>query len=205
MRLPATVTRRALASLFALSCSPPALRRAHAATQADRVDTTTGKLILNQPPTIDVRVAPPAVTSRCFLDVSIGGAPAERLEVELYGNIAPKAAENFRCLCTGEKGFGYAGSSFYKLVDGLALQGGDVSGNGEGKSIYGEPFEHDNVCGARLSNPPPQMLTFLSCSRYLVARTVCDHSQRGRHGVNGEQRRGRLVGHERQPLPHSAH
>ena len=141
------LARRAVASaLVALSCTPPAFlqpRAAQAATTADRVDTVTGKLVLNQPPTIDVRTAPPLVTSRCFLDVSIGGERAGRLDIELYGEVAPKAAENFRCLCTGEKGFGYAGSTFYKLVDGLALQGGDVLGKGEGKSIYGDPFVHD--------------------------------------------------------------
>jgi len=84
------------------------------------------------------------VTARCYLDVSIGGAPAERLDIELYGELAPMAAENFRCLCTGEKGFGYVGSSFYKVLQGLAVQGGDVDGNGLGRSIYGPSFVHDN-------------------------------------------------------------
>lgn len=129
----------ALVALSSTSWRPPAL-----AATADRVDTETGKLVLNSPPSINLREAPAIVTSRCFMDVSIGGSPVGRLEIELYGEIAPKAAENFRCLCTGERGFGYAGSSFYKLVDGLALQGGDVSGKGEGRSIYGEPFAHDN-------------------------------------------------------------
>lgn len=105
-----------------------------------------GKLVLTDETaaTIDVKVDAPKVTSRCYLDVSIGGEPARRLDIELYGEVAPKAAENFRCLCTGEKGFGYAGSSFYKILEGLAVQGGDVDGKGEGHSIYGEPFAHDN-------------------------------------------------------------
>ena len=163
MRLGAAASsRRAIASaLVALTCTSPPWRLAAHASTADRVDTATGKLVLNSPPTINVREDKPKVTSRCFLEVSIGGVPAGRLDIELYGEVAPKAAENFRALCTGEKGFGYAGSSFYKLVDGVALQGGDVSGKGEGKSIYGEPFAHDNYAiGAHppLDSTPPMRL-----------------------------------------------
>jgi cyclophilin family peptidyl-prolyl cis-trans isomerase len=107
------------------------------------VDPETGKLVLLNPPTINVRDSPPRVTSRCYLDVSIGGVTAGRLEVDLYGDVAPRAAENFRVLCTGEKGFGYAGTSFYKVLSGIALQGGDVNGDGLGRSSYGDTFPHD--------------------------------------------------------------
>ena len=113
-------------------------------TDALRAPVMRSQLVLNSPPTINLKETPPTVTARCFLDVSIGGAPAERLDIELYGELAPKAAENFRCLCTGEKGFGYVGSSFYKVLQGLAVQGGDIDGNGLGRSIYGPSFEHDN-------------------------------------------------------------
>lgn len=67
---------------------------------------------LANPPSIDIRKDDVKVTSRCFLDVSIGGAPAGRIVVDLFGEVAPRTAENFRQLCTGEKGFGYRGSSF---------------------------------------------------------------------------------------------
>ena len=113
------------------------------AVTAEKVDPVTGKLVLLNPPTIDVTAAPPKVTSKCFLDVSIGGSPVGRIEVDLFGEIAPKAAENFRALATGEKGFGYAGTSFYKVLAGLAVQGGDVDGSGNGRSVYGPTFEHD--------------------------------------------------------------
>ena len=140
-----TIARRQVLSsvLFAAAALTTSPLKA-LAVQAERVDPETGKLILTNPPTIDVTASPPKVTSRCYMDIGIGGAPAGRIEIELYGEIAPRAAENFRALCTGEKGFGYAGSTFFKVLAGLAIQGGDIDGKGKGHSIYGPTFEHDN-------------------------------------------------------------
>ena len=165
------VNRRSLsAALLALSAMPPAAilpQPAAAAVTAEKVDPETGKLILLNPPSLDVVSNPPKVTSRCFLEVSIGGVkyltpnnPNGRIEIELYGEVAPKAAENFRALCTGEKGFGYAGTTFFKVLAGLTIQGGDVDGKGLGRSIYGPTFAHDNydifhnVAGLVSSNRP---------------------------------------------------
>jgi len=90
---------------------------------------------------------------KCFFEVAIGGAPQGRVVFELFSDIVPKTAENFRCLCTGEKGRGRSGkqmtfkaSTFHRIIPGFMCQGGDFTkGNGTGgESIYGDKFRDEN-------------------------------------------------------------
>jgi len=90
---------------------------------------------------------------KVFFDVTIGGQNVGRITMELFADTTPRTAENFRALCTGEKGVGrsgkplhFKGCTFHRVITEFMAQGGDfTNGNGTGgESIYGEKFADEN-------------------------------------------------------------
>ena len=91
-----------------------------------------------------------------YIDVAIGARPVGRMVFELFSDLTPRTAENFRGICTGEYGnvglssqtkkLHYLNTKFHRIIDGFMIQGGDVT-NGDGTggfSIYGATFEDEN-------------------------------------------------------------
>merc|ERR1711912_108472 len=124
---------------------------------------------------------------KVFFDMTIGGAPAGRIVMDLRADVAPKTAENFRCPCTGEKGTGksgkplhFKGSAFHRVIPDFMCQGGDfTAGNGTGgESIYGEKFADENF---KIKHTKEGLLSMANAgpntngSQFFITTTITAH------------------------------
>ncbi|ODV93809.1 hypothetical protein PACTADRAFT_51558 [Pachysolen tannophilus NRRL Y-2460] len=141
---------------------------------------------------------------KVFFDVKVGDRHEGRIIFELFSDIVPKTAENFRALCTGEKGENangvplcYKKSVFHRVIKDFMIQGGDFTNfNGTGgESIYGEKFEDENF---QLTHDTPFLLSMANAgpntngSQFFITTVATPHLN-GKHTVFGKVISGKSI------------
>ncbi|KAJ1341098.1 hypothetical protein BSLG_004300 [Batrachochytrium salamandrivorans] len=149
---------------------------------------------------------------RCFLDIDLDGVKAGRLVFELFADRVPKTVENFRALCTGERGrsnsgalLWFKGSKFHRVIKDFMIQGGDFTrGDGTGgESIYGGPFtdedltiKHDVSCLLSMANRGPGT----NGSQFFITSKAVPHLD-GKHVVFGRLVSGTKLFRQMENIP----
>ncbi|KZW02914.1 hypothetical protein EXIGLDRAFT_713819 [Exidia glandulosa HHB12029] len=140
--------------------------------------------------------------SRVFLDIALADAAPQRVVFELFNDVVPKTAENFRALATGEKGLSqvsqvplyYKDSIIHRSIKGFMIQGGDFTkrNGGGGESIYGMPFPDEDLSQPLdsegllvMANKGPNT----NGSQFFVTLRACPHLD-GKHVVFGRVLKG---------------